>query len=761
MRIAIVGGGPGGLYLAVLLKRRDPTHEVVLYERNRADDTFGFGVVFSDATLGGLAEADPESFAAITADFAHWDDIDVHFGGRRLRSSGHGFAGLSRQRLLTILQARCVELGVTLHFEHPIDDATTLDADLIVAADGLNSATRAHWAEHFKPHVIEQNNRFAWFGTTRQFPAFTFYFKRNEHGLFRIHAYNYEAGHSTFIVETTDAAWRASGLDTMDEQASADYCAALFADELAGHPLLLNRSIWRRFPTVSCTNWYHKNVALLGDAVHTAHFSIGSGTKLAMEDAIALAKAIESQPDLAQALDTYETDRIPVTASTQRAAAVSLAWFEETERAFDQLEPEQFTFSLLTRSLRITHENLRLRDPEFVAQIDRWVMDQAAEQVGIKITGPTPPPMFTPFRLRDMVLSNRVVLSPMCQYSAEDGTPDDWHLVHLGSRAIGGAGLIITEMTDVSRMGRITPGCTGLYKASHVEAWKRITDFVHTQSDARIAVQLAHAGRKGSTRLAWEGIDQPLSEGNWPLLAASPIRYLSHSQIPKPMDRADMFAITADFVRAAQMAEQAGFDMLELHCAHGYLLHTFLSPITNHRTDEYGGSPGNRMRYPLEVFAAVRAVWPTHKPMSVRISATDWIEGGFDESDAVAFSLALRGLGCDIIDVSTGQTDPASKPQYGRLYQTPFAERVRLESGIPTMTVGNISSYADVNSVIAAGRADLCALARAHLFDPYWTRHAAFEQGWDLAWPKQYAAIQQYRPRFEWSPRGQLDPNIM
>jgi len=753
MRITIVGGGPGGLYLAVLLKMSDPGRVVEVIERNGRDETFGFGVVFSDATLDNIAEADPKTYQVIADHFAHWDDIDCHYDGRCIRSGGHGFAGLSRQGLLRILQERCEDVGVQLTFNTAVDDLSHYaDSDVIVAADGLNSAIRTHYSEYFRPNVDLRPNRFTWLGTTRQFPAFTFYFKENEHGLWRVHAYNFEDGLSTFIVETTEAAWRSAGLETATEQETAAYCEDLFAEELDGHSLRVNNSIWRQFPTVSNGRWHHDNIVLLGDAAHTAHFSIGSGTKLAMEDSIALARALDEESDVTSAFERYQTARKSEVDSLQRAAQVSLEWFENTEDVFGRLEPEQFAFSLLTRSLRISHENLKVRDPEFVENMDRWF----AHASGVE-QEPAPPPMFTPFRLRDLELPNRIVLSPMCMYSAEDGTPNDFHLVHLGSRAIGGAGLLMTEMTNVTRDGRITPGCTGMYKPEHVSAWKRITDFVHTQSHAKVGIQLAHAGRKGSTKPMWEGIDEPLESGNWPLMAPSAIPYLSHSQVPTPMNRADMDRIRDAFVRSTHMADAAGFDLLELHFAHGYLLHSFLSPVTNQRTDAYGGDIEGRMRFPMEVFHSVRAVWPANKPISVRISATDWLENGWTLEDSIYLARALKNGGCDIIDVSTGQTTPDSKPQFGRLFQTPFAERIRHLAGIPTMTVGNISSYADCNSVLAAGRADLCVIARAHLFDPYWTRHAAFEQfhsASNAPWPSPYAIMESYTPRCEWSPRG-------
>jgi anthraniloyl-CoA monooxygenase len=781
MRVLIIGGGPGGLYLSILLKARDPRREVVVLEREAAGVTFGFGVVFSDATLGALAEADPASHAAITARFAHWDAIDIFYRGECLRSVGHGFAGLSRQALLDVLAERAHALGVDLRYGVSVDGLAGLNAlaetdpslrhfDLVVATDGLHSRIREDLAEHFAPKVQLGATRFVWLGSTRPFEAFTFDFEVEparpeagifEDGLWRLHAYNFEAGRSTFIAETTEANWRACGLDKADEATTAAWLEHRFARVLGGHPLLTNRSIWRQFPTVTCGRWHHGNLVLLGDAAHTAHFSVGSGTRLAMEDSIALAAAMEDfaagqHPDVPSALAAYEAHRRPAVAQVQRAAEVSQTWFEQTERYHQHLSPLTFAFSLLTRSLRITHENLRQRDPDFVRRVDAEFAERAAEAAHLPLTpGAAPaPPMFAPFSLRGLTLANRIVVSPMCTYSAKDGDVHDWHLVHLGSRAMGGAGLVMTEMTDVSAEGRITPGCAGLYTRGHADAWARIVRFVHEHTPAKIGVQLGHAGRKGSTRLMWEGMDRPLPEGNWPLVAPSPLPYFPESQVPEPMTRAQMDTVRDDFVRATRLAERAGFDLVEVHLAHGYLLASFLSPITNRRDDAYGGSLENRMRFPLEVFAAVRAEFPSHLPVSARISATDWLPEGFDADDAVALALALKAAGCDLVDVSTGQTDPAGKPSYGRLYQTPYAERVRLEAGIATITVGNISSYADANSVLAAGRADLVALARAHQFDPYWTRHAAYEQGLNPAWPPQYVTVERYNPRFEWSPRG-------
>ncbi len=755
MKILCIGGGPAGLYFAILMKKASPAHRITVLERNRPEETFGFGVVFSDATQENLAEADRPTHERMVASCARWDDIDVHYNGTLLHSTGHGFSGLSRPTLLAILGRRCAELGVDLRFQEEIgeDDLAALGsgggADLIVGADGSSSTVRGLHAQAFGPSLDWRPNRFVWLGTTRSFPAFTFYFKWNEHGLWRVHAYQYEKGHSTFIVETTEETWRAAALDELGEDRTVAFCERLFAEELAGHELVKNRSIWRSFPTIRNERWHHENVVLLGDAAHTVHFSIGSGTKIAMEDAIALAKALERHGDVQEALAAYEAERRPAVESLQRAAQVSLQWFEETERYMD-MEPIQFGFNLLTRSFRITHENLRVRDPAYVAGVDRWFAGQAAEQSGVAVNlAPPPPPLFTPFRLRDLVLENRVVVSPMCQYSAEDGTPDDWHLVHLGSRAIGGAGLVFAEMTDVSREGRISPGCAGMYKLEHVAAWKRIVDFVHAESRAKIGLQLGHAGRKGATRLAWKGMDEPLERGGWPIVAASPIPYFPHSPVPRQMDRSDMLEVRSDFVRAAGMAEEAGFDMLELHFAHGYLLASFISPLTNRRTDEYGGPLEKRMRFPLEVFDAVRAAWPEAKPISVRISAVDWAPGGLESVDAVEVAKLLAAHGCDVLDVSAGQTVPDARPAYGRQFQTPFSDRIRQEAGMPTMAVGNISSYMDVNTILAAGRADLCVMARAHLWDPYWTRHTAHDMGYELPWPNPYGTLDRYKPRFK------------
>jgi len=765
MKVVCIGGGPAGLYFSILLKKQDPAHDIVVYERNRPYDTFGWGVVFSDQTLENLAGADEASKQDILDAFAHWDDIDVQYKGRSITSGGHGFCGIGRKRLLNILQDRARDLGVRLEFEAEIetDDITTrfADADMIIACDGLNSKVRTRWADHFRPSIDVRKNKFVWLGTTRMFDAFTFIFKKTEHGWFQVHAYRYDRDHSTFIVETREETWKAHGLDVGDADETVRFCTELFAEELDGHPLLTNMrhlrsSQWISFPRITCDTWVKDNIVLMGDAAHTAHFSIGSGTKLALEDAIALARAVEAHPgDVRAALTAYEDERKIEVLKIQAAARNSTEWFENVSR-YENLEPEQFVYSMLTRSQRISHENLRLRDRGFVEGMERWFAERAAgrpQQVPV-------PPMFTPFTLRAMTLANRVVVSPMATYSAVDGTPNDFHLVHYGARALGGAGLVYTEMTCVSAEGRITPGCTGLYDRAHVGAWKRVVDFVHERSEARVCLQLGHAGPKGSTRVGWEGYDVPLESGNWPLFGASPVAWSAENQIPREMTSDDMTLVVDQHRQAVQWALEAGFDMVELHAAHGYLLSSFLSPLTNRRTDAYGGSVENRVRFPLEVFRAMRAVWPVDRPMAVRISAHDWVEGGNTADDAVAIAAAFKAAGADLIDVSAGQTSASARPVYGRMFQTPFADRVRNEAGIATMAVGNITDFDQVNSIIAAGRADLCALARPHLADPNWTQRAAVAQGqagqW---WPRPYLAGKAQAERMT-APRGETPVQV-
>ncbi len=752
MRIAVAGAGPGGLYFAALARQLSADTEITVWERNAPDDTFGFGVVFSDETLGGIENADPGIYRQMEREFARWDDIDVHYRGQVITSGGHGFAAMGRRRLLELLQRRCAELGVTVHFraEAPDPAALAADYDLVVAADGANSAIRSGRGTSFRPEYDVRNCRYIWLGTDLVFDSFKFYIEQTPHGVMQVHGYPYDARGSTFIVEMHDDVWRAAGFDRLaasqlaageSDEPSIERIAGLFGEVLGGHKLLANNSRWLRFATLRCGSWRDGNIVLLGDAAHTAHFSIGSGTKLAMEDALALAACLHEQAGegIRAALEAYEAERRPVVASTQRAAQASLEWFENLGQYAGQ-EPEQFAFNIMTRSRRVTHDNLRLRDPEFTDRMDAWFAGYTKRRA--MGSGDVVPPMFQPFRLRELELANRVVVSAMDMYSSGGGAPSDFHLVHLGGKALGGAGLVMTEMVCVSAEGRITPGCAGMYAPEHEAAWRRITDFVHGYSGAKIGLQLGHSGRKGSTRLMWDGIDLPLEEGNWEVCAPSPLPYLEGTnQVPRELTMAEMAQISEQFVAAALAAERAGFDLLELHCAHGYLLSSFISPVTNHRTDEYGGSLAGRLRYPLEVFAAIRAAWPARKPMTVRISATDWVDGGISGPEAVQIARAFKAAGADAIDVSTGQVTPEEKPAFGRSYQTPFADAIRNTADIATIAVGVISSYDDVNSIILAGRADLCALGRAHLYDPNWTLHAAADQGYSgpgVSWPVQW-----------------------
>jgi len=746
MRVEILGGGPAGLYAAILIKKSFPQALIRITERNAPTDTFGFGIVLSDETLNNLRLADEPSYRSIARSYAYWDDIHVHYKGTVMKSGGHGFSGLKRITLLNILQIRAVQLGVEIVYqtEAPTIDSIAPGADLVIGADGINSNVRKAWERHFQPSVDLRNNKFVWLGADLHLPGFTYAFKENEHGIWNLHAYMFtrpdEPAQSTLVLETTDEAFRKAGLTIEDEAATAAYCEKLFADVLDGRPVLTNRSLWRNFPTIKCEKWSHENVVLLGDAAHTAHWSIGSGTKLALEDAIALNASLQKHPgDLRAALADYEVTRHEEADRIQHSANVSLVWFENVRR-FWNMDPIQFNFSLMSRSKAITFENMRMRDAASVTQLEQWWNGEVAKAEGALLPKNfKAPPMFAPFHLRGMTLRNRVVVSPMAQYMAKDGTPGDWHLVHYGARAVGAAGLIFTEMTCPSADARITPGCTGMYQPEHATAWKRIVDFVHANSEARICIQLGHAGRKGSTQLGWEQMDHPLKGDNWPLISASALPYLPDGQVPKTMGRAEMDRVRDEFVHAAQMAIACGFDMLELHMAHGYLLASFLSSVTNRRQDEYGGSLENRLRYPLEVWDAVRAVWPEDKPMSVRISATDWMPGGNTPTDAVQIARAFKAHGADLIDVSSGQTDPASKPVYGRMFQAGFSEQVRYEAGIATMAVGAITTADQVNTLLASGRADLVALARPHLADPYFTLHAAADYDFrDVGWPKQY-----------------------
>ena len=744
MRAAVLGGGPGGLNFAITLKLRDPSHEVVVVERNKPNDTFGWGVVLSDETLGNLHTNDPVSSKAIHDSFVYWDDIAVHYRGTVTRSGGHGFSGIGRKRLLNILQERARSLGVKIQFEtEAAPPESYRDFDIVVGADGVNSRVRATYADAFKPDIDVRACKYIWLGTHQKFDdAFTFIFEQTEHGWIWVHAYQFDADTATFIVECSEQTWRRFGFDRMGIDETIALCEKIFARYLGGHKLMSNArhlrgSAWLNFNRVLCERWSHENVVLLGDAAATAHFSVGSGSKLAMESAIALASYLDSEPNIASAFRRYEDERRLEVLRLQNSARNSTEWFEDVERYFE-LDPVQFNYSLLTRSQRISHENLRQRDPQWLSGAEKWFEQKA--------TGRSPnaarPPMFVPFRVRGIELANRVCVSPMAQYRAVNGTPNEWHFVHYAERAKGGAGLVFTEMTCVSPEGRISPGCTGLYSPEHEVAWKRIVDFVHAETEAKIAIQLGHSGAKGSTQLGWEESDAPLEAGNWPVLAPSAMAWSAENQMPREMSRADMERIRDEFVRSAEMAARIGFDWLELHYAHGYLMSSFITPLTNRRGDEYGGSLENRMRFPLEVFRAVRKVWPDDKPISVRISAHDWVGAdGIRPQDAVEIARILTEAGVDLIDVSAGQTSTRARPVYGRMFQTPFSDRIRNEAGVATLAVGNIYEPDHVNSILMAGRADLVCLARPHLADPYWTLHAAAELRYDgVSWPKPYLA---------------------
>ena len=745
LKVSIIGGGPGGLYFALLAKKNWPTWDITVFERNGPEDTFGFGVVFSDETLGAFRDYDTPSYEAIRRAFAYWGDVEVVYKGETIRCAGNGFCGCSRMTLLKLLHERVRGLGVNLVFHHDVGGIEDFsDSDLIVAADGINSRVREEHSAHFKPSVDLRPNKFTWLGSTRPMDSFKYFFRETPHGIVLAHCYQYEKGASTWVIETGADTWEKFGFEHMSEAEMLATIEGVFVDELAGHRLIANRSLWRNFPTIRNATWVMDNVVLVGDAKATAHFSIGSGTKLAMEDAIALFEAFRRKIDVKPALAHYDAQRREDVEKTQHAADVSLAWFENMKRYWG-MDPLQFAFGVMSRSKQITYENLRLRDERFLADVTRWfarkVKSQGMDLEGRVDVDKPPPPMFMPFRLRGMQLENRIVVSPMDQYMAEDGMPTDWHLVHLGSRAIGGAGLVYVEMTCPSPEARITPGCTGLWNEAQRDAWKRIVDFCHAQSRAKLCLQLGHAGRKGSTQLGWDEMDHPLPAGNWELVGPSPLPYALDSQTPRALTRVDMDKIVADFVRSARYGAQAGFDMLEIHAAHGYLLSSFISPLTNRRDDEYGGTIGNRARFPIEVFSAVRAVWPEDRPMSVRVSATDWAPGGLSETDLLALAKMFKAAGADLIDVSTGQVVPDQKPVYGRMFQTPFSDKIRNEVGVATMAVGNIVNADQVNTIVVSGRADLVALARPHLSDPYFTLHAAaWHQHMGQYWPKPYLA---------------------
>ena len=759
MNVLVVGGGPGGLYAALLLRRRDPRNVVTVLERHRPDDTFGWGVVLSDQSVANLGAADLDSATAVANALHHWDDIKIHFAGHAIRSGGHGFSGIGRKQLLAILQHRCRAVGVRLVFEHETEaekiEATIAAerADLVIVADGINSRLRERFADTYRPDIDLRRCRYVWLGTPRRFEAFTFAFAETSAGWFQAHAYQFDGETSTFIVETPYEVWERAKISDMSDGESRAFCETLFANLLGGAPLLSNAAHlrgsaqWMRFPRVTCAEWVHwlehdgKRVplVLLGDAAHTAHFSIGSGSKLALEDAIAIDVHIAAQPDnLPAALARYHAERSVEVLKLQNAARNSTEWFEHVDR-YAQLAPEQFAYSLLTRSQRISHENLRVRDPQYVAAFERWFAQQSG--VTLAAGAAAPPAIFTPFTVRGVTLPNRIVVSPMAQYSARaDGAPTDWHLVHLGARATGGAGLVMTEMTCVAADARITNACPGCWNETHRDLWARTVRFVHEHSVSKIGLQLGHAGAKGATRKMWDGVDQPMPEGAWPLIAASSLQYLEGvSQTAHAMTTADMERVEAEFVHATQLGTQAGFDWLELHAAHGYLLSGFLSPLTNRRTDEYGGDLPARARFPLRVFAAMRAAWPADRPMSVRISAHDWFAGGNTDDDAVAIAKLFRAAGADVIDVSAGQVVKRERPVYGRMWQTPFADRVRQEAGIATMAVGAITDADQANGIVASGRADLVAIGRPHLVNPAWILLEAARFNYEGAhWPVQY-----------------------
>lgn len=746
LKILCLGGGPSSLYFSILMKKANPGHDITVIERGDRDSTWGFGVVFSDETLRGFMEADAPSYKRIVEQFAYWGGIDTTIHGKTINSQGHGFCGMSRLKLLNVFHDRCDELGVNLRFNTDISDVGQLDTDaydLVVAGDGITSILREKYQDEFGTTMDWRANKFCWLATSKPLDDFEFIFRKNEHGWWWVHAYRYEVGTTTWIVETSEKTWAAAGMEHFSEEDTKNYCEALFKDDLDGHPIVINRSVWRTFPVVRNERLYHKNIVLMGDAVRSAHFSIGSGTKLAMEDGIALASYFaECGNDVQKALDMYQEIRKDEADRLQRTAVVSLSWFEHIDRYAGAQEAEQFTFNMMCRAKRITYDNLRLRDPDFIAGIDKWFAGHVRSTTGFDDVDTDKPtvPVFQPFKIGRMRVENRFQLSAMCQYSAVNGTPTDWHLMHYGERAVGGAGLLNTEMLCIAPDARITPGCAGIWNDEQVARWRHIVEFVHKNSKAKMCAQVGHAGRKGATCVPWDGgMDQPLPEASWEILAPSPLPYLGHSAVPREMSVGDMDAVAEQFVAAARNVDRAGFDMIEVHLAHGYLLSTFISPYTNHREDEFGGSIENRMKYPLRVVNAMREVWPEEKPMSARISATDWVDGGLSDEDMVAVASMLKEAGIDIINVSTGQVASEEEPIYGRMFQAPFADQIRNEVHIPTIVAGNISTADQANTLVAAGRTDIVAFGRTIMNDPHFVLRAAAHYGHrNQYWPPQY-----------------------
>ena len=747
LKIVCLGGGPASLYFSLLMKKANPGHDITVIERGPRDATWGFGVVFSDDTLRGFMEADAPSYKRIVEQFAYWERIETRIHGAKVISGGHGFCGLSRLKLLNALHDRCEELGVTLRFNTDITDLAQLEMDkhdLVVAGDGITSMLRSAHEVEFGTEMDWRPNRFCWLATTLPLDNFTFIFRNNEDGWWWVHGYRYEEGMSTWIVECNRQTWLNAGMDRFSEQDTRAYIEEVFREDLQGHPIITNRSLWREFPVVRNARLCHGNIVLLGDAGRSAHFSIGSGTKLAMEDAITLAEVFHQHGNRVQAaLEAYQQERKPEADRLQRTAVTSLRWFENVDR-YARQDALQFTFNMLVRSKRVTYDNLGLRDPAFIRSMDSWFAARTLELTGfgdIDTENPAPP-MFQPFRIGRMRVENRIQLSAMCQYCAVDGIPGDWHFVHYGARAIGGVGLVNTEMLCTSADGRITLGCAGLWNAEQTEQWRRICAFIHAHSKAKVCAQIGHAGRKGATCIPWQGgIDQPLPEGAWEVIAPSVLPYLEHSRAPREMTGEDMDRVEADFVNAVANAVTAGFDMLELHAAHGYLLSSFISPCTNRRTDEYGGDIENRARYPLRILRAVRRAWPAERPVSVRISATDWTSDGLSDRDLLAFVRLLKENGADVINVSTGQVVSHEDPVYGRMYQAPFADLVRNETDIATIVAGNITSADQANTLVAAGRTDMVALARPIMNEPQLVLNAAARYSYTAQhWPEQYGA---------------------